>query len=43
MGDAYRRYRVIGDALKKSYPEEPRGRMAHHLNIDILFDNQNNR
>jgi len=37
MGDAYRRYRVIGDALKKSYPEEPRGRMAHHLNTLVAL------
>lgn len=29
--------RVIGDALKNIYPEEPRGRMAHHLNTLVAL------
>ena len=32
MGDAYRRYRTIWQALKTMYPEEPRAQVARHLN-----------
>jgi hypothetical protein len=31
MSDNLRRYRAIREALKQGYPDEPKGRMAHHL------------
>lgn len=37
MGDAYRRYRTIWQALKTMYPEEPRGQVARHLNTLVAL------
>lgn len=37
MSDNLRRYRAIREALKQGYPDEPRGRMAHHLTTLAAF------
>jgi hypothetical protein len=37
MGDAYRRYRAIGQMLKMMYPQEPRGQVARHLNTLVAL------
>ena len=37
MSDNLRRYRAIREALKQCYPDEPRGRLAHHLTTLAAF------